>query len=72
MSEFIPERILSSQLFQFIDSSIIITGWLHKKRELGQITFLLLRDRHGIIQIVAQKMHSEKLKVTIRQSRKRY
>ena len=62
MSEFIPERILSSQLFQFIDSSVIITGWLHKKRELGQITFLLLRDRHGIIQIVAQKIHSEKLK----------
>ncbi len=62
MPEFIQERTLSSQLAQAINQSIVISGWLHKKRELGHIAFLLLRDRHGVTQVIANKAHVEQLK----------
>ncbi len=37
-----------------------ITGWVHEKRDLGKIRFLLLRDTSGIIQITAHKDRSDK------------
>jgi nondiscriminating aspartyl-tRNA synthetase len=47
-------RILSSQLSQYINQKINISGWLHKKRLLGNLMFIVLRDRHGLIQIVIE------------------
>jgi nondiscriminating aspartyl-tRNA synthetase len=32
-----------------------ITGWIHEVRDLGGLTFLLLRDRTGIIQVTIPK-----------------
>jgi len=32
--------------------TIRVYGWVQKKRELGQITFLDLRDREGVLQVV--------------------
>lgn len=55
-------RLLSSQLRQQIGKQVQVSGWLHKKRELGKITFLILRDRHGLIQIIDEHQESEKLK----------
>jgi nondiscriminating aspartyl-tRNA synthetase len=31
-----------------------MAGWLHAKRELGAVTFVILRDRAGLAQIVAE------------------
>ncbi len=57
------ERILSSQLKDFIGKKIKLEGWLYKKRELGGMTFLVLRDRHGLTQILDDKSsETEKLK----------
>ena len=28
-----------------------ITGWVHEKRDLGGLTFCLVRDRTGIVQV---------------------
>jgi nondiscriminating aspartyl-tRNA synthetase len=45
-------RVLSSELSAHIGSRVSVAGALHKKREMGNLTFLVLRDRKGIIQIV--------------------
>ncbi len=37
---------------EFIGQQITIYGWVQVKRELGSITFVDLRDREGILQIV--------------------
>lgn len=49
------KRVLSSELKDNIGKEISVSGWLHKKRELGGMMFLVLRDRHGLIQILAEK-----------------
>lgn len=46
------ERILISQLENKIDEEILIKGWVHKVRKLSKITFLIIRDRTGIVQCV--------------------
>jgi nondiscriminating aspartyl-tRNA synthetase len=45
-------RILSSQILSHVDQAVTVAGWLHKKRLLGKIAFLVIRDRAGLIQIV--------------------
>lgn len=56
-------RILSSQTKKHIGKTITLQGWLHKKRLLGGITFINLRDRAGLTQIVVKdKDETEKLR----------
>ena len=35
-----------------VDSTVTLTGWIQRIRELGGMTFLTLRDRYGITQLV--------------------
>lgn len=57
------ERILSSQLKRHVGKKVMISGWLHKLREMGSLSFLVLRDRHGLIQVfIDNKEEAEKLK----------
>ncbi len=35
-----------------VDSSVVLLGWTAKKRDFGIFTFLDLRDRYGVTQIV--------------------
>lgn len=56
-------RTLSSQAAQHIGETITVQGWLHKKRILGGLTFINLRDRRGLIQVVIKdKDEVEKLR----------
>ncbi|MDB5168843.1 MAG: Aspartyl-tRNA synthetase [Candidatus Saccharibacteria bacterium] len=56
-------RILSSDVHEHIGKEITVSGWLHKKRLLGGLTFISLRDRRGLVQIVIQnKDEVEKLR----------
>jgi nondiscriminating aspartyl-tRNA synthetase len=48
------ERVLSSQLTDKIGQTVHIAGWLYKKRELGAMTFLIVRDRGGLVQILIE------------------
>jgi nondiscriminating aspartyl-tRNA synthetase len=56
-------RILSSQVKDNVGKTVHIQGWLHKKRLLGGLTFINVRDRHGLVQVVIQdKAEVEKLR----------
>ncbi|MEO8785318.1 MAG: aspartate--tRNA(Asn) ligase [Candidatus Saccharimonadales bacterium] len=56
-------RILSSDVHSHVDQTITIQGWLHKKRLLGGITFINIRDRRGLTQVVVKdKDEVEKLR----------
>ncbi len=57
------ERTLSSQLKTKVGSQATVKGWLHKKRLLGGLTFISLRDRDGLTQILIEnKDEVEKLR----------
>jgi nondiscriminating aspartyl-tRNA synthetase len=56
-------RILTKDVAKNIDKEILVKGWLHKKRLLGGLTFINLRDRGGIVQILVEdKEEVEKLR----------
>lgn len=35
-----------------LDSSIIVSGWVHRRRDHGGVIFIDLRDREGLLQVV--------------------
>jgi nondiscriminating aspartyl-tRNA synthetase len=56
-------RVLSSEVRDHIGQTIHIEGWLHKKRLLGGLTFINIRDRKGLVQVVIDdKNEVEKLR----------
>ena len=57
------ERILTDEIARHAGETIAITGWLHKKRLLGGLNFITLRDRRGIAQsLIDSKDELEKLR----------
>jgi nondiscriminating aspartyl-tRNA synthetase len=46
-------RVLSSELAGHADERVTMAGWVHAKRDLGAVSFLVLRDRAGLAQIVS-------------------
>src|SRR6266496_893017 len=56
-------RTLTSELSAHIGQTVTLRGWLHKKRLLGGLNFLTIRDRSGIAQALAEdKAELEKLR----------
>jgi len=56
-------RVLSSELKSHVSKKVHIQGWLHKKRLLGGLTFIAVRDRTGLAQVVIDsKDEVEKLR----------
>lgn len=47
-----PVRVAADDLIAHVGERVTISGWLHRKRELKSVTFLILRDRTGLAQIV--------------------
>ncbi len=46
------QRILSSELALHVGEHVTIGGWVHRRRELKSVSFLILRDRAGLAQVV--------------------
>ena len=47
-------RTLVAELPSLAGSEVMISGWVHRVRELGQVSFVLLRDRSGVAQVVLE------------------
>jgi nondiscriminating aspartyl-tRNA synthetase len=54
-------RTLLSEAKDNLGKKITVLGWVHRIRELGKISFILLRDRSGVVQLVLE----EKPEVTV-------
>lgn len=48
-----------------VNESVCLSGWVQKVRNLGAMTFIDLRDRYGITQLVAEESASETVKQKI-------
>lgn len=56
-------RILTNEIAQHAGKTITVKGWLHKKRLLGGLNFITIRDRRGLAQsLVEDKDQLEKLR----------
>ena len=42
-----------------VSQNVILSGWVQKIRNLGAMTFIDLRDRYGITQLVVEESASE-------------
>jgi nondiscriminating aspartyl-tRNA synthetase len=45
-------RVLSADVPAHVGERITIAGWLHRRRELKSMTFLVIRDRAGLAQVL--------------------
>ncbi|MFL6112464.1 MAG: aspartate--tRNA(Asn) ligase [Catenulispora sp.] len=55
-------RVLASELATHTGETVRIAGWLHRRRELKNVTFLILRDRSGLAQAVIPKTAAEQVR----------
>ncbi|NTW62197.1 aspartate--tRNA(Asn) ligase [Candidatus Saccharibacteria bacterium] len=56
-------RTLASEISTKIDQTVTVNGWLHKKRLMGGLNFITLRDRSGLVQtLIDDKDQLEKLR----------
>ena len=45
-------RVLASELAEYAGQPVTVAGWLHRRRQLKSVSFVILRDRTGLIQVV--------------------
>lgn len=46
------DRVLAGQVPKLAGQEVRLEGWVHQIRRLGKLSFLLLRDRTGVVQII--------------------
>lgn len=56
-------RTLAQDIAKFIGKEATVEGWIHKKRLLGGLNFINIRDRSGLVQVLVEdKKEVEKLR----------
>ncbi len=48
-------RVLAAALARHAGAGVLLRGWVHRRRDLGGVCFLLLRDRSGLCQAVFRR-----------------
>ncbi|NUR87609.1 MAG: aspartate--tRNA(Asn) ligase [Nonomuraea sp.] len=46
-------RVLSAELHEHAGERVTIAGWVHRRRQLKSVSFLIVRDRSGLTQVIA-------------------
>lgn len=61
-------RVLTKDLHDHIDKSVVLAGWISARRDHGKLIFLDLSDAFGVVQMVALPNHEDvhKLAETLR------
>ena len=49
------QRVLAGDLHEHIGTTVVLQGWLHHQRQLARVSFVLLRDRSGVVQVVVEE-----------------
>lgn len=58
------ERILAGTILEKdVEKVILLKGWVQKRRDLGGLIFIDLRDKSGIVQVVFNPDHEEALTI---------
>jgi nondiscriminating aspartyl-tRNA synthetase len=45
-------RVLARDLSAHVGTEVTVAGWLHRRRQLKSVSFAILRDRTGLVQVV--------------------
>nr|MDA3949810.1 OB-fold nucleic acid binding domain-containing protein [Spirochaeta sp.] len=45
-------RVLAADISAHQGQEITVSGWVHRIRNLGGVSFVMLRDRSGLVQVV--------------------
>ncbi|MEV4511341.1 aspartate--tRNA(Asn) ligase [Dactylosporangium sp. NPDC049525] len=48
-------RILSNQLPAHVGETVTVAGWVHRRRVLANVAFVVVRDRGGLLQVVTKE-----------------
>jgi nondiscriminating aspartyl-tRNA synthetase len=48
-------RILSNQLPAHVGETVTVAGWVHRRRMLANVAFVVVRDRGGLLQVVTKE-----------------
>lgn len=54
-------RTLSSALPELVGQRLVVNGWVHRRRRLATVSFLIIRDRAGLTQVVVDSAAAEQL-----------
>src|SRR5262249_28054027 len=49
------KRILTSELPAHTGERVLLRGWLHRTRRLSRVSFVVVRDRAGLAQVVVDE-----------------
>jgi nondiscriminating aspartyl-tRNA synthetase len=47
-------RVLAHELSDQVGSTVLVQGWLHRRRRLASVHFAIIRDRTGLVQTVVK------------------
>ena len=56
----------------FCGKNVVVDGWVDRKRELGAINFVNVRDRSGIVQVYISENADDKIKKTVSKLRNEF
>ncbi|MFC1703045.1 aspartate--tRNA ligase [Patescibacteria group bacterium] len=57
------KRILVSETNEIAGTEVVVSGWVHARRDMGKIIFIDLRDMSGLLQVVFLPNNKEALEI---------
>ena len=55
-----------------VGESVVLNGWVHRRRDQGGLIFIDLRDRYGVTQVVINRDENSEAHETIGQTRSEF